>query len=160
MSAAHEPITPPAIAAKTGKIRTLTAHAVALSVALLLGSAGVLKLSGYPPLVNPYIQAGQPYWVLYGSGFIECVCSIGLFIPRTRIYAAWGLLSMIFLVAWRPWSVHPKSFLLPQFFAISMLIVLVWPLKSAVRTNRDLLNGTALADFLNVTRGVIVPARV
>jgi len=109
MAAADEPLTTPAPAKRTGKTRTLTAHAVAVSVALFLGSAGVLKLSGYPPLPNPYIQAGQPYWVLYGSGFIECVCSIGLFIPRTRIYASWVLLSMILLVAWKPWSVQQAS---------------------------------------------------
>jgi hypothetical protein len=109
-------------------------HIIAVCVALLLGSAGVLKLCGYPPFVNSYIQAGQPYWVLYGSGFIECLCSVGLLIPRTRLYAAWGLLAMIFLVAWRPWSVHQLSFLLPQCFAIMMLIVLVWPLKQLPRS--------------------------
>ena len=104
-------------------LATGAGHIIAVSVALLLGSAGVLKLYGYPPLVNSYIQAGQPYWVLYGSGLVECLCSVGLLIPRTRFYAAWGLLAMIFLVAWRPWSVHQKSFLLAQCFAITMLIV-------------------------------------
>jgi hypothetical protein len=109
-------------------------HAIAICLALLLGSAGVLKLCGYTPLVNSYIQAGQPYWVLYGSGLVECLCSIGLLITPTRLYAAWGLLAMIFLVAWRPWSVHQMSFLLPQCFAIAMLIVLVWPLKLVTRS--------------------------
>ena len=109
-------------------------HAIAICLALLLGSAGVLKLCGYTPLVNSYIQAGQPYWVLYGSGLVECLCSIGLLITPTRLYAAWGLLAMIFLVAWRPWSVHQRSFLLPQCFAIAMLIVLVWPLKLVTRS--------------------------
>jgi uncharacterized membrane protein YphA (DoxX/SURF4 family) len=110
-------------------------HVTAVCLALLLGSAGVLKLYGYPPLVNSYIQAGQPYWVLYGSGLVECFCSLGLLIPRMRLYAAWGLLAMIFLVAWRPWSVHQKSLLLPQCFAIAMLIVLVWPLRKLPRSN-------------------------
>jgi uncharacterized membrane protein len=109
-------------------------HGIAACVALLLGSAGVLKLYGYPPLVNSYIESGQPYWALYGSGIVECLCSVGLLIPRTRLYAAWGLLAMIFLVAWRPWSVHQKSFLLPQCFAITMLIVLVWPLRQLPRS--------------------------
>jgi len=104
-------------------------NVIAICLALLLGSAGVLKLCGYSPLVNSYIQSGQPHWVLYGSGFVECLCSVGLLIPSTRLYAAWGLLAMIFLVAWRPWSVHQMSFLLPQCFAIAMLIVLVGPLK-------------------------------
>jgi uncharacterized membrane protein YphA (DoxX/SURF4 family) len=109
-------------------------HVIAVCVALLLGSAGVLKLYGYPPFVNSYIQAGQPYWVLYGSGLVECLCSVGLLIPRMRLYAAWGFLAMIFLVAWRPWSVHQKSFLLPQCLAITMLIVLVWPLRQLPRS--------------------------
>jgi hypothetical protein len=109
-------------------------HVIAVCLALLLGSAGILKLCGYPPFVNSYIQSGQPYWVLYGSGLIECLCSIGLLIPPTRLYSAWGLLAMIFLVAWRPWSVHQMSFLLPQCFAIAMLIVLVWPLKLVARS--------------------------
>jgi uncharacterized membrane protein len=96
-----------------------TGHVIALCVALLLGSAGVFKLTGYPPFVNSYIQAGQPYWVLYGSGLVECFCSLGLLIPRTRLCAAWRLLAMIFIVAWRPWSVQQKSFLPPQCFAIT-----------------------------------------
>jgi hypothetical protein len=109
-------------------------NVIAICLALLLGSAGMLKLCGYTPFVNSYIQAGQPYWVLYGSGFVECLCSIGLLIPSMRLYAAWGLLAMIFLVAWRPWSVHQIFFLLPQCFAIAMLIVLVWPLKPVARS--------------------------
>lgn len=112
----------------------VTGHVIALCVALLLGSAGVLKLSGYPPFVNSYVQAAQPYWVLYGSGLVECLCSLGLLIPRTRLYAAWGLLAMIFLVAWKPWSVQQKSFLLPQCLAITMLIILVWPLRKSLRS--------------------------
>ncbi len=127
---AREPLASQGTQAKSNTLKTVVAWVIAICIALLLGSAGVLKVTGYPRFVNSYLQAGQPYWVLYGSGVIEIICSIGLLIPRIRLYAAWGLLSMIFLVAWRPWSVHDKSFLLPQCFAISMLIVLVWPLKA------------------------------
>jgi uncharacterized membrane protein len=107
---------------------------LAVLVALLLGSAGVLKLFSYPPFVQVYVQAGQPNWVFYGSGIVECICSVGLLLPRTRLYSAWGLLAMIFLVSWKPWSVHQMLFLLPQCFAIAMLIALVWPLRLPPRS--------------------------
>jgi hypothetical protein len=36
-------------------------NVIAICLALLLGSAGVLKLCGYSQLVNSYIQSGQPH---------------------------------------------------------------------------------------------------
>jgi hypothetical protein len=37
---------------------------------------------------------------------------------------------MIFLICWKPWTVHEMFFLVPQIVAISLLIVLVWLLGS------------------------------
>ena len=126
----REPLTTHARPASSGNVKTVIAMVIAICVALLLGTAGVLKVIGNARLADAYARGGQPHWVLVGSGVIEVICSISLLLPRTRVYAAWGLLTMIFLVAWKPWSVHDMSFLIPQCFAISMLIVLVWPLKS------------------------------
>lgn len=126
---AREPLMTNLRKANSRRVKAITAMLIAICVALLLGSAGVLKVAGNPRLAAAYARGGQPHWVLIGSGLIEVACSIGLLLPRTRVYAAWGLLAMIFLVAWKPWSVHDMSFLIPQCFAISMLIVLVWPLK-------------------------------
>jgi uncharacterized membrane protein YphA (DoxX/SURF4 family) len=132
----REPMLTHAVPAQSEKVKSVVGLVIAICVALLLGSAGVLKVAGFQKFVDSYIKAGQPYWVLYGSGVIEIIASIALLFSRTRRYAAWTLLTMIFLVAWKPWSVHDKSFLLPQCFAISMLIVLVWPLRPAQRLER------------------------
>jgi hypothetical protein len=57
-----------------------------------------------------------------------------MLLPRTRLYAAWSLLGMIFLLCWKPWSVHERFFLVSQTVAITLLIVLVWLLGSRRRT--------------------------
>jgi uncharacterized membrane protein len=129
-----EPVTARVNAVEAGNAKAIIVQVIAILVALLLGAAGVLKVSGYSKFVDSYARSGQPHWALFGSGIIEIICSVGLLVPRTRVYAAWGLLAMIFLVAWKPWSVHDASFLLPQCFAISMLIVLVWPLRAKRRS--------------------------
>jgi uncharacterized membrane protein YphA (DoxX/SURF4 family) len=127
---AREPITTHAVPARSNTFKTATAWVIAICAALLLGSAGVGKVLSVHKLLDFYDRAGQPHWVFYGSGIIETICSLGLLAPRMRLYSAWGLLTMIFLIAWSPWLGHEKSFLIPQCVAISMLIVLVWPLKA------------------------------
>jgi hypothetical protein len=58
---------------------------------------------------------------------------------RTQLYAAWSLLGMIFLICWKPWSVHEMLFLVPQTVAITitLLIVLVWLLGSRRGTSES-----------------------
>lgn len=101
-------------------------HWIGIAVGLFLGVAGILKLSAFAPFVQAYSEAHQPQWVFYGSGIIEILAGIAIMLPRTRTYAAWTLLAMIFLVTWKPWLVHNPFFLIAQIFAIGLLIVLVW----------------------------------
>ncbi len=61
---------------------------------------------------------------------IEILAGVAMLVPRTRLYAAWSLLGMIFLICWKPWSVHEMFFLVSQTVAITLLIVLVWLLGS------------------------------
>jgi uncharacterized membrane protein YeiH len=68
--------------------------------------------------------------VFFGSGVIEVLAGVAMLVPRTRLYAAWSLLGMIFLICWKPWSVHEMFFLVPQIVAITLLIVLVWLMGS------------------------------
>jgi uncharacterized membrane protein YphA (DoxX/SURF4 family) len=95
-----------------------------------------LKLFDFAKFAKYYADAGQPRWVFFGSGVIEILAGAAMLVPRTRLYAAWSLLGMIFLICWKPWTVHEMFFLVSQTAAISLLIVLVWLLGSRRGTVR------------------------
>ena len=113
--------------------RAVAIQMIGIGVGLFLGAAGVLKLFDFAKFANYYAEAGQPRWVFFGSGVIEVLAGTAMLVPRTRLYAAWSLLGMIFLVAWKPWAVHEMFFLVPQSATIMLLIVLVWLLRSRPR---------------------------
>jgi hypothetical protein len=113
--------------------RELGIRVIAIGIGLLLGSSGVLKLFDFAKFASYYAAGGQPRWVFFGSGAVEIAAAIGLLVPRTRSYAAWSLLGMIFLICWKPWSVHDRLFLVAQSVAISLLIGLVWLLGTRRR---------------------------
>jgi uncharacterized membrane protein YphA (DoxX/SURF4 family) len=115
--------------------RTVATQVIGIGVGLFLGAAGVLKLFDFAKFANYYADAGQPRWVFLGSGVIEVLAGIAMLVPRTRLYAAWSLLGMIFLIAWKPWSVHEMFFLIPQTVSIALLIALVWLLGSRPRNS-------------------------
>jgi uncharacterized membrane protein len=110
--------------------RTLAIQVIGIGVGLFLGAAGILKLFDFAKFAKYYADGGQPRWVFFGSGVIEILAGAAMLLPRTRLYAAWSLLGMIFLICWKPWTVHEMFFLVPQTAAISLLIVLVWLLGS------------------------------
>jgi uncharacterized membrane protein len=110
--------------------RTLAIQMIGIGVGLFLGAAGILKLFDFAKFAKYYADGGQPRWVFFGSGVIEILAGAAMLLPRTRLYAAWSLLGMIFLICWKPWTVHEMFFLVPQIVAISLLIVLVWLLGS------------------------------
>jgi len=110
--------------------RTLAIQVIGIGVGLFLGTAGILKLFDFAKFAKYYADRGQPRWVFFGSGVIEILAGAAMLLPRTRLYAAWSLLGMIFLICWKPWTVHEMFFLVPQIVAISLLIVLVWLLGS------------------------------
>jgi len=115
--------------------RTMATQVIGIGVGLFLGVAGVLKLFDFAKFANYYADAGQPRWVFLGSGVIEVLAGIAMLVPRTRLYAAWSPLGMIFLIAWKPWSVHKMFFLIRQIVSIALLIVLVWLLGSRRRNS-------------------------
>jgi hypothetical protein len=97
---------------------------------VVLGSSRGLKLFDFAKFAKYYADAGQPRCVFFGSGVIKILAGVAMLVPRTRLYAAWSLLGMIFLIAWKPWSVHEMLFLVSQATAITLLIVLVWLMGS------------------------------
>jgi uncharacterized membrane protein YphA (DoxX/SURF4 family) len=110
--------------------RALVTHVIGIAVGLFLGAAGVLKLFDFANFASYYADAGQPRWVFFGSAWIEILAGAAMLVPRTRLYAAWSLLGMIFLVCWKPWSVHEMFLLVSQSAAITLLVALVWLLGS------------------------------
>jgi uncharacterized membrane protein len=115
--------------------RALVTHVIGVGVGLFLGVAGVLKLFDFGKFASYYADAGQPRWVFLGSGAIEILAGAAMLVPRTRLYAAWSLLGMIFLLCWKPWSVHEMFFLVSQSAPITLLVALVWLLGSGNRTS-------------------------
>ncbi len=115
---------------------TIASHIIGISVGLFLGAAGVLKLFDFAKFANYYADAGQPRWVFLGSGVVEILAGAAMLVPRTRLYAAWALLGMIFLICWKPWTVHETFFLVAQSVAISLLVILVWLLGSRRATSQ------------------------
>jgi uncharacterized membrane protein len=116
-----------------GDAGALVAGLIGIGVGLFLGAAGVLKLFGFAKFANYYADAGQPRWVFFGSGVVEMLAGAAMLVPQTRLYAAWSLLGMIFLICWKPWSVHEMFLLVSQSAAITLLVVLVWLLGSRRR---------------------------
>ena len=115
---------------------TIASHIIGISVGLFLSAAGVLKLFDFAKFASYYADAGQPRWVFLGSGAVEILAGAAMLLPRTRLYAAWALLGMIFLICWKPWTVHEMFFLVAQSVAISLLVILVWLLGSRRATSR------------------------
>src|ERR1700678_1861524 len=86
--------------------RAVAIQVIGIGVGLFLGAAGVLKLFDFAKFANYYAEAGQPRWVFFGSGVIEVLAGTAMLVPRTRLYAAWSLPGVVFLIAGEPLSVH------------------------------------------------------
>jgi hypothetical protein len=126
--------------------KAVTAQVIGIGVGLFLGAAGVLKLFDFAKFANYYAAAGDPRWVFFGSGVVEIVAGAAMLVSRTRFYAAWTLLAMIFLICWKPWTVHEMFFLVSQSVAITLLVALVWLLGSrrgAADAARGIVDGVA-----------------
>ena len=117
-------------------VALIASQIIGISVGLFLCAAGVLKLFDFAKFASYYADAGQPRWVFLGSGAVEILAGAAMLLPRTRLYAAWALLGMIFLICWKPWTVHETFFLMAQSVAISLLVILVWLLGSRRATSR------------------------
>lgn len=113
--------------------KAVAAQVIGIGIGLFLGAAGVLKLFDFGKFANYYAATGDPRWVFFGSGVIEIVAGAAMLVSRTRLYAAWTLLAMIFLICWKPWTVHEMFFLVSQSGAITLLVALVWLLGSRRR---------------------------
>ena len=78
----------------------------------------------YLPIMPPYIP--WPLAMIYISGVAELLGGIGVLIPnnfvfsRTRVFASWGLVALLFAV----WPVHINMCLHPEQFAQIPLLVL------------------------------------
>lgn len=67
------------------KILTLILQ-ILLTLAFLL--AGGSKLAGVPPMVQAFEKLGLGQWFRYLTGCLEILGAVGLWIPRTSVFAA------------------------------------------------------------------------
>jgi uncharacterized membrane protein len=68
-------------------------------LAVLMVSIGVLHFARPKPFVRivpKFLPA--PLALVYISGFFEILCGLGLLIPGTRAWAAWGLIALYIAV--------------------------------------------------------------
>jgi len=110
----------------SSKVARRITGVVGVVCGLLFASAGGLKLVSFQPFVDYYTKWGQPRWVFFGSGVVELLAGIALFVPSLRVHAAWTLLAAIFMVCWHPWTSDDPSFVVTQTASILMLLLLVW----------------------------------
>lgn len=61
-------------------------------VSALFLFAAFPKLTGDPMAVAGFTQAHLPIWFMYFIGIVEVLGVIGLWIPKTTKWAAWGLM--------------------------------------------------------------------
>ena len=81
-----------------GKGRLITIWILSVLAALAFLAAGGSKLAGAAPMVAVFDKVGIGQWFRYLTGLLEVVGAIGLFIPRTALYAA-VLLSLVMVGA-------------------------------------------------------------
>ncbi|RME12474.1 MAG: DoxX family protein [Ardenticatenia bacterium] len=67
-------------------------------ITLMFLMAGITKLIGHESQVQIFEAAGYPLWFMYLIGVAELAAAIGLWIARTRVYAA-ALTGLIMLGA-------------------------------------------------------------
>lgn len=78
--------------------------------------AGVMHFvspEGYLPMMPPYLPAHRE--LIFLSGVAEVVLGVGVLIPRTRRWSAWGLIAL--LVAVFPANLHIALYDVPVFGA-------------------------------------------
>ena len=64
-------------------------------VALVMVFAGSGKLTASPVMAANFVKWGFPVWFLYFLGAVEVLGGIGLLLPRTRFWAAVGLVPIL-----------------------------------------------------------------
>ncbi|MBB5783391.1 DoxX family protein [Nonomuraea jabiensis] len=80
-------------------------------LAVQLGSAGILKVTSDPAMVEMFTTIGAGQWLRYTVGVLEIAAAIGLLVPRLCGPAALGVtalmtgaaLTNIFVIAAPPW---------------------------------------------------------
>ncbi len=78
------------------------AAAAMAALFLLTGTDHFLHPARYVAMIPPVLPA--PLALTYLSGFFELAGAVGLLIPRTRRWAAWGLIAL--LIAVFPANIH------------------------------------------------------
>jgi uncharacterized membrane protein len=80
---------------------------------VLAGAMHFVKPEAYLPIVPSYLPAHMA--LIYASGVFEILGGVGVLVPKTRRYAAWGLVAL--LVAVWPANVHMAMENVPMFGA-------------------------------------------
>ncbi len=77
------------------KTKNIVAWIVTAMMAFMIIKAGVVKLMDNPMQVANFVKWGYPDWFMYLIGGLEVLGGIGLFIPKTRTLAIYGIIGIM-----------------------------------------------------------------
>lgn len=77
------------------KTRNIFAWIITILLAAAFGMAGAYKLMGSEEMIQNFERWGLPTFTMYIVGILELLCVIGLFIPKTRMLAAYGIIVLM-----------------------------------------------------------------
>ncbi|HEU4948606.1 MAG TPA: DoxX family protein [Kribbella sp.] len=105
---------------------------VQLLLAAQFASAGVMKLSGSPVMVDMFAEIGAGQWFRYLVGALELAGAIGLLVPRLCGLAALGLVGLLAGAIITNVFVLGESPALPFGYLLVAALV-AWARRSAIR---------------------------
>ena len=77
------------------KTKNIVAWVVTAMMAFMIIKAGGLKLMNHSDQAGNFVKWGYPDWFMYLIGGLEVLGGIGLFIPKTRTLAIFGIIGIM-----------------------------------------------------------------
>lgn len=77
------------------KTKNIVAWVLTAMMAFMIIKAGAVKLLNNPMQVANFVKWGYPDWFMYLIGGLEVLGGVGLFIPKTRTLAIFGIIAIM-----------------------------------------------------------------
>ena len=91
-----------------------------------IGVSGVQKLLGAQTWIDQFNTFGYPLWFMYLIGVLQVVGVIGLWLPRTRAWAAAGLGIIMLGAAFSNFRIGAYTFIIPNLVLIVFAVLVIW----------------------------------
>ena len=77
------------------KVKNILAWILTAIMTFQLGMAGFFKVIAHEDWVNNFSRWDYPLWFMYVIGVLQLAAVVGLYIPKTRIWAAMGIIGLM-----------------------------------------------------------------